>query len=415
LQSKRKTIAIIGGGPAGSTLATLLARKGHRVGMYHLPKRPPLIVGESLLPAVIPILRLLQVEEAIKSFSTFKPGATICLSDDHQLAFGFREAKSQMEYAYNVPRDKFDAIILQAAENAGVKIIHHRAKIEVKENGQDIELDQKSIKAAEGFFDTKPDLIVDATGRSRYLPHLLQLESEEGDRKDTALFAHLENVEYPDEGHIHVDLHQKGWGWRIPLPGRVSLGLVVDPTHLAHLGNSREEQYDNFLKEDPMLARQTKNATRISPVLAYNNYQWKSKQLYGNNWALVGDAAGFIDPVFSTGLFLAMDSGVKLANAIDKDTKAAYQEYQTAFHTELYSWQSIITNWYNGNLPALFQMKKHLDRHIFGRMLNWFVAPHVTRIFTGEIASGSFSHKLLHFMFQHGIRGGVDPSIYAVK
>lgn len=414
MQTKRKTIAIIGGGPAGSTLATLLAKKGHRVGMYHLPKRPPLIVGESLLPAVIPILRLLGIENEIKAFSTFKPGATIVLDDDHQLAFGFDEAKTKLGYAYNVPRDKFDAIVLQAAKEAGAMIFHHRAKVKLDEN-ETLRLDANSLEAAEGFFGEGPDLVVDATGRSRYLPHFLQLEAEEGERKDTALFAHLENVDYPHEGHIHVDMHQKGWGWRIPLPGRVSVGIVVNPKHLKGLGKTREEQFDNFLKEEPMLDAQTKNAKRISPVLAYHNYQWKSKQLFGKGWVLAGDAAGFIDPVFSTGLYLAMESGVNLAEAIEKDTEDALRAYQNSFHAALYSWQSIITNWYNGKLPALFKMKKNLDRHIFGRIMNWFVARHVTRIFTGEIASGSFSHKLLHFLFRHAVGGGVDSSMYAVK
>ncbi|MCB0662658.1 MAG: NAD(P)/FAD-dependent oxidoreductase [Saprospiraceae bacterium] len=414
MQAQRKTIAIIGGGPAGSTLATLLARKGHKVGIYHLPKRPPLIVGESLLPAVIPILRLLGVEEEIKSFSTFKPGATICLDDDHHLAFGFDEARTASEYAYNVPRDKFDATILKAAEAAGARIFHHRAVVEKDEATGKVSLDENTIAAAEGFFKNGVDLIVDASGRSRYLPGFLQLEAEEGERKDTALFAHMENVTIEDEGHIHVDLHEKGWGWRIPLPGRVSVGVVVHPDHLKSLGGTKEEQFDTFIKMDPMMREQTKDAKRISPVLSYNNYQWKSKQLFGNGWALVGDTGGFIDPVFSTGLFLAMDSGVKLAAALEAGTLEAMEKYQHDFQAELYSWQSIISNWYNGKLPALFEMKKHLDRHIFGRIMNLFVARHVTRIFTGEIPSGSFSHKLLHFMFKHGIRGEVDYKEYAV-
>ncbi|MEZ5059468.1 MAG: tryptophan 7-halogenase, partial [Saprospiraceae bacterium] len=267
MQAQRKTIAIIGGGPSGSTLATLLAKKGHKVGMYHLAKRPPLIVGESLLPSVIPVLRLLGVEDEIKAFSTFKPGATMCLGIDNNLPFGFNEAKTTLSYAYNVPRDKFDEVILNAALKAGVKLIPHRGSVELDADTGRLNLHPDSIQAAKGFFDEGVDLIVDASGRARYLPKLLDLPSEEGARKDTALFAHHEGVEISDPGNIHVDLHEKGWGWRIPLPGKVSLGIVLDPKHLDSLGKTKEEQYDAFLKMDPMLAGQTENAKRISPVM----------------------------------------------------------------------------------------------------------------------------------------------------
>src|SRR4051812_46695813 len=112
-----KSVAIIGGGPAGATLGTLLARKGHKVAVFHSDVRPELIVGESLLPAIIPILREVGIEEEVKKFSIFKPGASVWMDDDFENDAPFTMGKGSMpDYAYNTPRDQFDLAVLGAAE-----------------------------------------------------------------------------------------------------------------------------------------------------------------------------------------------------------------------------------------------------------------------------------------------------------
>ncbi len=396
------TIAIIGGGPAAGTLATLLARKGHKVGIFRTPQRPALIVGESLLPAIIPILRELGIEKKVSEFSVFKPGATICLDPGEVLSFGFDLARTRLVYAYNVPRDKFDEAILEAAQEAGARVFTQRAEVELNAQGKPV-LSAETLAAAEGFFDGGVDLLVDAGGRTRLLPNLLNLPSEEGGRKDLALFSHQEDVAMTDPGNIHVDRYSKGWGWRIPLPGRVSVGIVVSPKHLKGLGDSKEEQYDNFLRQEPKLRDYLKDARRTTTVMTYTNYQWKSKKLYGNGWALVGDSAGFIDPIFSTGLYLAMSSAVQLAKAINKGTPAAFEAYQRRHREELAGWQAIINMWYEGTLFTLYRVGQNYQQSLLARFLNPFITRHVTRIFTGEIRSGSFSHKLLKFMTTYGI------------
>jgi len=125
-----RSFAIIGGGPAGAALGALLAREGHRVGIFHTDKRPPLIVGESLLPAVVPMLRRLGIEEKVASFSTYKPGATVCLTADEVISFKFSWADQKLpHYAYNTPRDLFDRTVLEAAASAGAKIFPFSAQV----------------------------------------------------------------------------------------------------------------------------------------------------------------------------------------------------------------------------------------------------------------------------------------------
>lgn len=396
-----KTVLIIGGGPAGCTLGILLARKGVKVGLFQLPHRPPLIVGESLLPAVIPILEMLEVEKEIKQFSTFKPGATISLGGEDQVSFDFSLAATGLAYAYNVPRDLFDKTLLDAARRAGVEVFDGRAAVEMDKKGRP-RLSKETLAATNGLGD-HVDLIVDSTGRARMFPKLFEVPCEEGERKDIAMFSHQENVALSDPGNIHLDRFQKGWGWRIPLPGRVSVGIVVSPRHLAGLGNSRDEQYDNFLRGDPMLQQLTQHAKRITPVASYSNYQWQAKRLYGDGWALVGDSAGFVDPVFSTGLYLAMYSSVCLARAIGEGTEEAFKQYERHHRQEISSWQAIVDTWYDGRLFTLFRVGQSYEKSLLGRCLNPYMTRHVTRVFTGEMRSGSYSHRLLSFMTRYGL------------
>lgn len=400
---QKQRIIVIGGGPAGASAAALLAKKGHTVAVFHTPKRPEIIVGESLLPAVIPMLRTLGVEDKIKSFSTFKPGATIVLDKDMDASFDFSLAKTDNTYAYNVPRDQFDAAILDAAKEAGAEVIHHRCQVGYDDQLDKLTIDETSLQKLNGRFNGNFDLVIDATGRRRLLPSTMNLHSDEGERHDIALFAHLDHVELISDGNIHVDRWSKGWGWRIPLPGKVSLGIVIDPKHLDNFGKNRTEQYDNFIHSEPDLAPLVKDSSRLTNVLAYTNYQMKTERLYGNNWALIGDSAGFIDPVFSTGLFLAMDSAFRLVNALDENSRSDLDAYQNEWQKELQTWQSVIDTWYDGKLLSLFKLGQIPRNTWLGKQVNKHITKHVTRIFTGEIHSGTYSHKLLNFMAKYGV------------
>ena len=408
------SVAIIGGGPAASTLAVLLARAGIRVGIWHKPKAAPLIVGESLVPAIIPMLRKLGVEDEVRKYSMLKPGATFNLSPEIAFSFFFENLKGLPRYAYNVPREKFDATLLEAAQKAGAAVFETAAELSRVTGTDRVELSAATIAATGGFFTEAPDLIVDATGRLRLLPNLLGIASHEGRRKDTALFAHVDATHLDHEGHVHTTRLDRGWSWRIPLPGRVSLGMVVPAEHLPQFGATKEERYDNLLKQDPQLRLVAGAAKRITPVMEYTNYQLVSERIVGDGWALVGDTAGFIDPVFSSGLFLGMNGAFLLADAIQNGSPGAFQRYQSEVKHHLETWHEIVDYWYNGRLFTCFKVGEKLRDTLLVKLTFPHMNKHMGRIFGGAASNSAYSIGLLRFAMKYGLKDE-DPNEFLVR
>lgn len=406
---KISTVAILGGGPAASTLAVLLARADGRVALWHKPKSAPLIVGESLVPAIIPMLQTLGVEDEVRGYSTFKPGATFNLNPEINFSFFFKQLTgTTATYAYNVPREKFDDTLLAAARQAGVKVFETPASV-MRVTGTDrVQLSPETLAATDGFFTQPPDLIVDATGRVRLLPNRLEIPSREGARKDTALFAHVDHTPLDHAGHVHTTRLDHGWSWRIPLPGRVSLGMVIGAEFLPQFGATKEERYDNLLQQDSVLRTVAGNAKRISPVLEYTNYQLVSERMVGPGWALVGDSAGFIDPVFSSGLFLGMQGAFLLAAAIRDGSPAAFQRYERDAIHHLETWHEIVDYYYSGRLFTCFKVGQMLRDTLLVKLAFPHMEKHLGRIFSGAASTSPYSVGLLRFAMKYGLKNE-DP------
>jgi flavin-dependent dehydrogenase len=394
-----KTIAIIGGGPSGCSLATLLKRKGYKIGVFYLEKRPEIIVGESLVPAIIPFLRKLGIEDEVRSYSTYKPGASVWVSKDEEATSPFSFGGGGLPpYAYNVPRTKFDKTIFDLALREGVTFFNQIAKLERVNDTDEIKLSDDTIVSITDYFNGQPDLIVDASGRSRTVSRLLNISTKEGYRKDVAIFAHLSNAEKIEPYNIHLHRLQKGWTWRIPLSGLTSVGVVINPDHLKEYGTTKEEQYDNILKSDEVLNKFTHSAKRETGVVQYNNYQLISQEMYGKNWLLTGDSGGFLDPIFSSGLFLAIKGSFAAAEAIEAGTDVAFKKYQKDQLYELMIWQKLVDSWYSGRLFTLFKVGQDRMDTAFGRFIGPHMQKHLTRIFSGEAVYKNYSRVFLNFV-----------------
>lgn len=393
-----KTIVVIGGGPAGCTVSILLKRQGHRVIMFNDARPTELYVGESLIPAIIPVLRELGIEEKVKEFSVFKPGATVWVEPDLYAEASFGGGMGTLPtYAYNTNRKDFDALLLQTAIESGVDVIHERAGILVQ--GDKVLLDDQTLEKLSEENQQQPDVIIDASGRKRLLANTLKLPFVTGKRMDTALFTHVEEREFESNyGDIHMHLATKGWCWRIPLVGRTSVGIVIDKKKLDQFGDSLEEQFDNYVAQDPKISRFFKDVKRVGPIQKYSNYQMQSKRIVGDNWVCVGDAAGFLDPVFSSGLYFSMKYASVLASTFDPNSDISLKQFEARWHKEIHAWRQMIEIWYNGRLFTNFKMgNDRLDTFI-GRRIGKHAVKHFTAIFTGEAVLNLYSMWLLKFM-----------------
>jgi flavin-dependent dehydrogenase len=375
-----------------------------------------LLVGESLIPAVIPLLRELAVEDEVRGYATYKPGATFVLRDGNTISFSFDEWASTVPgYAYNVPRDRFDATLRGAATAAGVQVFDESAQLERDPERPDrVALSAKTSSEVRGFFNGSPDLIVDATGRTRLLARLLGLQSDPGDRCDEALFAHCEGVPLVHDGHVHIDHLDYGWCWRIPLPGRVSVGIVIDPKRLAGLGDKPAERFDACLRSDPHLADLAQASRRVSDVAKYNNYQNTTRRGVGPGWALVGDAFGFIDPIFSSGLYLAMNGARELARAVLDGAPHAMKAYETRQVREYAAWRNLVGYFYDGRLFDLIEVGQLRASNLVGRVMNPHVSKRISRTLTGESTSSGYSQWLIARLVASKLVGS-GPSVLAIR
>ncbi|MDJ0786933.1 MAG: tryptophan 7-halogenase, partial [Myxococcota bacterium] len=205
MKSQIQRVAILGGGPSGAALGAWLAREGVSVVIFDRGKRPPIVVGESLVPAIVPYLQDLGVEDEVAAFSIWKGGATFIYDTDYRLSLRFDEVRhARTTYSYNTPRDLFDRALLGAAKKAGVHVVEDSASLE-RDAADGVRLVGESAETARDLLGGEPDLVVDAGGRTRTIARLLDLPTVTGDRKDAALHAHLEGVEVEVEGNVHTD------------------------------------------------------------------------------------------------------------------------------------------------------------------------------------------------------------------
>ncbi len=410
-----RRVAIIGGGPAGSALATWLRRAGLDVVLFTRGKRPPIIIGESLVPAVIPFLRDLGVEDEVAKYSMYKPGATFVFHPTAELSFRFAESRgARTPYAYNVPRDRFDQTLLDTALRAGATRLEHSVQLERVPDSDRIRFGPETQALAAQALGGPPDFIVDATGRARAVARMLELPTREGPRKDVALHAHCTGVELVMPANVHSERMERGWGWRIPLPGRVSVGFVIPAEHLAMFGAGSEEQFDNFMVRDECARRWGAKSERVTPVVRYTNYQLRATRGVGDGWALVGDAFGFIDPVLSSGLLIGLDGAKTLARAIVSGSPRRLAKYQARNIRLLDDWMRIVDAYYSGRLFTLFRVGQYVQNTWFGKRVDFHFRKHMPRVFTGEASDSRYSMGMVDFMLKHGLAGN-DPSEFEIR
>ena len=330
-------VLVVGGGPGGSTAAALLQRRGYRVIQLEKDRHPRFHIGESLLPCNLPIMQELGVLEKVRALGVVKHGADFPKGESDYHTFQFRNALGDSPpHAFQVKREEFDQMLFEHARASGVDA-REGVKVErVEVDG----IGSVVATAREGSaepFTVRARYLVDASGRDTLLGNALKLKRKNDKHQSAAIFAHFRGVELrPGEeaGNISIYRFEYGWCWFIPLrEGVMSVGCVCFPEYLKQRRGRNEAFLIDTLKTMPAAWARMTSAEMISDVRVTGNYSYTCSRMAGPGWVMVGDAYAFVDPVFSSGVYLAMHSGKQAAALVDEVLRdpASEARLQTRF------------------------------------------------------------------------------------
>jgi len=317
----RPDVAIIGGGPGGATAAYYLARQGLRVTIIERERFPRYAVGESLLPRNLEIFRDMGFEGVLEREGFMrKNGAVFTDSRSGDWArIDFSEGLTpEFEYAYQVPRDRFDLLLQQHALDAGARLVQGTVRELTVENERVVGVTVDNGESRE----VRARFVIDASGRRAFIGSKLGMMQYDA-RLDTAsVFGLFDGVEMPEvavPGDIAILAYDAGWFWMIPFAdGRVSLGTVVDRDVFDDLPDRAPEALFAALVERAggRVQKLMGGVERIGDLHVLRRYNRRAARFCGPGWALVGDAAMFVDPVFSAGVLVATTEGKMVAEIV---------------------------------------------------------------------------------------------------
>jgi flavin-dependent dehydrogenase len=358
-------IVVIGGGPAGATVATLLTQAGLRVAVFERDEFPRFHVGESLLPANLRIFDRLGCHQAIRQAGFLvKPGATFY--DEHEgrghHTFTFRPTPSQPAFSYNVVRAEFDQLLLQHAAHVGATVYRQHDVKQVQFAPERVTLQVRDPHDA--WREVHASLLVDASGRSAFMGSHLGRRDPIPDLGKVAIFAHYHGMRrdptIPD-GNIRILLIPDGWMWWIPFANGVdSLGCVLHARVVKERGGSIEALFAEVLASSPRVTEGLVEAQRLTPIHTAANFSYRVTPLIGDRYLAIGDAAGFVDPIFSAGVFIAMRTAEWAADAIvaacrRRDFRAAgFRAYEAQLRWSLAPYLAMIRRFYEPAFLDLF-------------------------------------------------------------
>jgi flavin-dependent dehydrogenase len=317
-------VLVMGGGPAGSTVATLLTRYGRKVILLEKAHHPRFHIGESLLPMNLPLFERLGVLEKVHTMGVFKPGADFEADNERGYnTFAFdRAIGNSPPHAYQVWRQDFDQMLFEHARATGADAREGHEVVSVEQ--VDSRRSHVEVRVDDGStYRITSRYVVDATGRDTFLATKKRLRRKNPEHQSAAIFGHFRGAGYrpgEDAGNISIYRFDHGWMWMIPLPaGVMSIGAVCRPAYLKQRKGKTVDFLWETLRLNEGVRKRIERAELIGDeVRVTGNYSYDSIRMGGPGWVMVGDAFAFLDPVFSSGVYLAMSGAERAAAVVDQ-------------------------------------------------------------------------------------------------
>jgi flavin-dependent dehydrogenase len=397
-------VAIIGGGPAGSIAGALLARAGRRVIVLERDKFPRFHIGESLLPfSMQAFTRLGLHEKFVRAGFMEKFGGEMygaCGGDGVKFYFedGFR---SQTDRSYQVTRADFDKVLLDHAAESGAEVREETSveKIDFSDEAATLAISRKN-GTPEGI---RARYVIDASGRNSILSAKFKLKKNYEHLQKVSVFAHYDGMSRAagrDGTLTRMVRAIDRWFWVIPLTAtRTSVGVVLDGDVYKKSGLSAEDFLQQAIEEQPVLMKAMRDAERVTPVRTAADFSYRSTRLTGDRWMLAGDAAGFIDPVFSSGVFLAVLAGEQAADALhvvlDQPAKRRklFARYERKINQAMDVYLRFVDAWYSKEFIEVFLHPQDLFQ----------IPPAVNAVLGGNVGD-SFAIKWRMWIFYMLVR-----------
>ena len=369
-------VAIIGGGPAGSTAGALLARAGRRVIVLEREKLPRFKIGESLLPFSMKAFHRIGLPEKFENAGFMKKyGGEMCgACSPEGVKFYFKDGYgSQTDHSFQVTRAEFDKVLLDNTRESGAEVHEETAVESIDFDDEEVRLTIKSrngVPPANGRAEGGPSgtirarYLIDASGRNSLVGSKFKLKKNYEHLKKMSVYAHYDGVTRDPgiDGTLTrlVRAHDR-WFWMIPLcEGRMSIGVVLDAAVYKAAKQTPEQFLEQSLAEQPVIARRMEAAVRVTPVSVAVDFSYRNSKLAGDRWLLAGDAAGFIDPVFSSGVFLAVMAGERAADALDvvldhpRKRRRLFAQYEKAVQRAMKVYLRFVNAWYSKEFIEVF-------------------------------------------------------------
>ncbi len=358
-------VLIIGAGPAGSTAASLLQQAGLDVLIVEKQKFPRFVIGESLLPRCMDLLQEADLLDAVRDQQFIIKDGAVFKRGDETCTFKFsQQFTNGWSYTHQVPRDQFDKALADAVAARGIPILweYGVTQVEFAEGGHSV----TSLEGPDGDkLNISARFILDGSGYGRVLPRLLGLDEASSLPLRESFFTHVTGDRRPAgeaEGRIWIclmDDPDNAWMWIIPFSnGKTSIGIVAKPDFLARYPDDPDEKLRAILNDSPATRERLSGVEFTFPVRSIRGYSISAKRLHGPGFALMGNATEFLDPVFSSGVTLAMESANRAARTLIRQFNGEApdweQEYAEHLMMGVNTFRTFVTAWYDNRLPSIF-------------------------------------------------------------